>query len=434
MDGLQIGLPHNGTPPPPDPHAPLHSALTRSGPTPYRVLIHDYAGHPFQADLSRELARRGNRVLHAYFHQDPGPKGALTRLPTDPDTLNFAPVDIGFAYSKSGFLRRRRGDLAYGAALAALIEATRPELVLSGNTPTEAQHRIAACCTRLDIPLVHWCQDFYSLAVSRLLARRLPGPGHAIGAWYAHLERRQMRRAAHLIHITEDFRPRSEHWGIPSQRTSVIPNWAPLDAIPTGPRDTAWARALALPPGPRFVYCGTLGLKHDPGLLSALAAALGDTGSVLVVSAGAGADRLKRQSTHLPALKLLPLQPVDTLPLVLASADVLLAVIGREAGTYSVPSKILSYLCAARPIVLAAPAENRAARIIRESGAGIVVDPDDRPGFVAEARSLAADPIRAAKAGRAGRRYAEAHFAIAPIADRFDAIFRAALTSQRQIP
>lgn len=434
MDGLQIGSPPSGTPPPPDPRAPRHYTLPRSGQAPYRVLIHDYAGHPFQADLSRELARRGHTVLHAFFRQDPGPKGALTRLSSDPDTIDFAPVDIGFAYSKTGFLRRRRGDLAYGAALAALIASIRPDLVLSGNTPTEAQHRIAVRCTALGIPLVHWCQDFYSLAVARLLARRLPGPGHAIGAWYAHLERRQMRGAAHLIHITEDFRPRSERWGIPPERTSIIPNWAPLDTLPTGPRNTEWARAQGLPPGPRFVYCGTLGLKHDPTLLSALATALGDTGSVLVVSAGAGADRLQRQSAPLPALKLLPLQPIEALPLVLASADVLLAVIGREAGTYSVPSKVLSYLCAARPIVLAAPADNRAARIVRASGAGIVVAPDDPSGFVAAARAFAADPVRAARAGRAGRRYAEAHFAIAPIADRFDAIFRAALTPQRQIP
>ena len=26
------------------------------------ILLHDFAGHPFQAQLSRELARRGHRV------------------------------------------------------------------------------------------------------------------------------------------------------------------------------------------------------------------------------------------------------------------------------------------------------------------------------------------------------------------------------------
>ena len=29
-----------------------------------RVLVHDFAGHPFQIDLSRALARRGHTVRH----------------------------------------------------------------------------------------------------------------------------------------------------------------------------------------------------------------------------------------------------------------------------------------------------------------------------------------------------------------------------------
>ena len=31
-----------------------------------RVLVHDFAGHPFQIDLSRALARRGHTVQHVY--------------------------------------------------------------------------------------------------------------------------------------------------------------------------------------------------------------------------------------------------------------------------------------------------------------------------------------------------------------------------------
>ena len=31
-----------------------------------RVLVHDFSGHPFQVELSRELARRGHEVTHSY--------------------------------------------------------------------------------------------------------------------------------------------------------------------------------------------------------------------------------------------------------------------------------------------------------------------------------------------------------------------------------
>jgi colanic acid biosynthesis glycosyl transferase WcaI len=44
-----------------------------------KLVVHDYCGHPFQVQLSRNLAMRGHDVTHIYFADDPGPKGALAR-------------------------------------------------------------------------------------------------------------------------------------------------------------------------------------------------------------------------------------------------------------------------------------------------------------------------------------------------------------------
>ena len=94
-----------------------------------RILIHDYAGHPFQADLSRSLAARGHQVTHAWFAADTGPKGRLQRIASDPKGLEFAPLGAQIAYSKTNFLLRRRGDIAYGKSLARQVRQTCPELV-----------------------------------------------------------------------------------------------------------------------------------------------------------------------------------------------------------------------------------------------------------------------------------------------------------------
>ena len=40
-----------------------------------RILVNDYAGHPFQLQLSRSLARDGHTVLHTYFGAYQTPKG-----------------------------------------------------------------------------------------------------------------------------------------------------------------------------------------------------------------------------------------------------------------------------------------------------------------------------------------------------------------------
>lgn len=46
-------------------------------PRPLRILVHDFAGHPFQIDLSRALARRGHVVRHVYCESYTSGKGDL---------------------------------------------------------------------------------------------------------------------------------------------------------------------------------------------------------------------------------------------------------------------------------------------------------------------------------------------------------------------
>lgn len=64
-------------------------------------------------------------------------------------------------------------------------------------------------------------------------------------------------------------------------------------------------------------------------------------------SSGRRADWLAEEQDrrNLENLILLPFQDFDDLPYMLASADVLTVVLEQEAGSYSIPSKILSYLC-----------------------------------------------------------------------------------------
>ena len=390
-----------------------------------RILIHDYAGHPFQADLSRSLAARGHQVTHAWFAADTGPKGRLQRIASDPKGLEFAPLGAQIAYSKTNFLLRRRGDIAYGKALARQVRQTCPELVLSGNTPTEAQDALVSACARSGSPFVYWCQDFYALAASRILARKLPLLGPVIGAYYKALERRQMQGAAAIIHITDGFYRQTDAWGLDRNKIAVIPNWGPIAEIAPLDRNTDWARQQALQPGARFVYTGTLAAKHNPALLAALADALGAQEELVLVASGSGADQLaaRKTATRLHRLRPLGLQPIEALGQVLASADVLLAMIERDAGDFSVPSKILSYLCAGRPIVLAAPQDNLAAQIVKISGAGTVVEPEDIAGFVRAALAFRDAPKAAQRAGASGRAYAEAQFDLQAITDRFEAVF-----------
>ncbi len=118
-------------------------------------------------------------------------------------------------------------------------------------------------------------------------------------------------------------------------------------------------------------------------------------------------------------------QPFEALPDVLGSADVLVAILEADAGVFSVPSKVLSYFCAGRPVLLAVPKENLAAKIVEQSHAGLVVGPTEIGAFCSAARRLIDSPQLREQAGQAARRYAEKHFDIRRIGKEFEMILAA---------
>jgi len=106
-------------------------------------------------------------------------------------------------------------------------------------------------------------------------------------------------------------------------------------------------------------------------------------------------------------------------------------VLEPEAGAFSVPSKILTYLCAARPLLVSVPAGNLAARVVERSGGGVVVRPGDRPAFLAAAGRLLEDEQPRAELAKRGRAYAETEFDIESIAARFEGVLERARSARR---
>ncbi len=400
-----------------------------------KLVVHDYAGHPFQVELSRELAKRGHDIVHAFFADDQGPKGELARRTDDPPQLSFASVGIGRRYEKGSLLRRRFDDVTYGRKIAELIGREKPDLVISGNTPTEAQERIVKACRAVPCGFVYWLQDFYSVAVAQLLKKKLGLFGAAVGEYYRLLERRQLRQANAIVTIAEQFRSVVVNWTRAEEKVFTIENWGAMNAIRPDRKDNEWVRHHGLVDTFNFVYAGTLALKHNPRLLIELARRTKGSAMVVVVSQGIGTERLAsaRRSEGLDNLILLPPQPVAELGQVLAAADVAVAVLEREAGAFSVPSKVQSYMCAGRAILLAAPADNPAAQVVAREEAGIVVDPTDIPAFICAADRLQRDAGLRRRAAQRGRTYAERTYEISEVANRFERVFLFARRELEQV-
>jgi glycosyltransferase involved in cell wall biosynthesis len=391
-----------------------------------RIIVHDYVGHPFQVQLSRELAGRGHSVLHLYCSSFVTPRGELQRRDDDPPGFNVRGIALSAVIPKTNFIRRFQLEAEYARALNAECQRFGPEVILSANSPSIVQHRLARWCGRQGARLVSWIQDIYGLAAYRLLSRKLPIIGHLVGRYFIALDKASARRSDAIVVITDDFTTVLDGWGIDTSRVHVIHNWAPLEDMPMRPRDNDWARQHALKDGLRFIYSGTLAMKHNPALLLELAKMLDrdSSGELIVISEGAGVEWLAEQAAHdnLKTLRSMGFQPFEVLPDVLGSADVLVAILEADAGVFSVPSKVLSYLCAGRPVLLAVPSENLAAKIVVECGAGLAVEPADLGGFCRAAQQLIDSPPLRQQCGTAARRYAEEHFNIHRIGDQFEAI------------
>jgi colanic acid biosynthesis glycosyl transferase WcaI len=221
------------------------------------------------------------------------------------------------------------------------------------------------------------------------------------------------RRAARIVAVTESFRDDLVSRGIPSQKIHVVINGVDLATYTPRARNEALAREYGL--SGKFVagYMGTHGMAHAlPKVLEA-AARLKHRDDVAFFFAGSGAERAAVERLvaehRLENVKLIPRQPKERMPDLWSLCD--LAVVplrNSEVFATVIPSKIFESMGMGVPILMSLP-EGEATSIIRRSGSGVCVPPEDPRAMADAIEALADDPVRMhglrLAARRAGEQY-----------------------------
>ncbi len=396
-----------------------------------RILVHDFPGHAFPVQLSRALAHRGHTVRHLCFPAFQAPKGPLARRADDPANFEVAFLELDAPFEKHSFVKRWRQERELASRTQAAIASFAPDAVLAGNAPLDVQAASYRGARAANAAFVYWLQDLVGFAMRKILGRKLGLPGTLVGMAYEAKERQLLCKSDAVVAITDDFRPLLAKWGVAAESLHIVENWAAREEVASASRDNAWAREHGLVGRTVFLYSGTLGLKHDPSLLLDLAKSQPDA-ALVVNSEGLGAEWLRARGPEAPNMLILPFQPFERLGEVLASADILVAILEPDAGVFSVPSKVLTYLCAGRPLLVAIPPENLAARLVLREGAGLAAAPGDRAAFLAAASRLAAEPALRTAMGAKALDYAAKTFDIAAIARRFEAILEQAIRTRKK--
>jgi glycosyltransferase involved in cell wall biosynthesis len=379
-----------------------------------RILLHDYGAYPFTFELARYWADRGHCVRFAYHSEVPEIRGRL------PDQRGLELICVG-EMRKRRFCSRPIADRAYGSRIAAMIRPRSWDVVVSANTPLDAQQRIVSAARGAGVAFIYWMQDYISRGVDIAVGKKLTKlAGRAVSAWYRKLELRLLRAASAVILASPQFREIASCAGVDKRSCFVIENWCPLGDIAPCPQDNRWARGHGLAGQPVLLYSGTLGLKHDPRQLVTLAEQVPEA-KVVIVAEGPGADWLRARQLPINLIAL-PFEPYGRLSEVLASASVLIAISDDAAASFCFPSKLWTYLAAGRPVLGIMPATSYAASLITSSDAGIVIPPGDLARSCEPIRTLLADPARLAWMSAAARATAQRRCDIAAIGPAMDRV------------
>lgn len=208
--------------------------------------------------------------------------------------------------------------------------------------------------------------------------------------------------------------------GYPSRRIRLIRSPIDLNRVTPVPRTPGWRDRLGIA-GDAFVVlsAGSMGLKQ--GITNIVEAArlgmlknMSPTVVWVLVGDGEMRDAVKELVQRYGLgrdVRLLPFQPEDQLVSMFAAADVLVLNQLASVKDAVIPSKLLTYMAAGKPVLAAVNATSQGAEILREADGGALVEPEDPEALIRGVEALRNTPPEALAAmGARNRRYAEDHF------------------------
>ena len=372
-----------------------------------RIVVLDYSGHIPQADLARSLAKRGHNVRHMYCSDYISGRGVVEREATDPIDLEFINISIKKDFNRYNPLERLMHELTIAKEFWSKIQEFNPDHTIFSNVPLFAMSRLAKKMKNNNCPYLFWWQDVYSIAIGETF-RKFGIIAWPIKKYLISLEKKILRSSHSVVAISPNFEPIFRSWKQDLKKFSMYPNWTPINLFSNKqPSPANKNKKLA-------VYAGTLGLKHRPEILIQLADdpefnRIG--GVVVVVSEGYGREFLERAENKRQNIELYDFLPITELAQLFADASVLIAVLDPAASSFSVPSKVMSYLSAGKPIVASIDPNNASAKILKNTGAGIVISPEATALEFSEAvTKIVSNPQIAISMSESGIKYAEENF------------------------
>lgn len=241
------------------------------------------------------------------------------------------------------------------------------------------------------------------------------------------LEKNLYQRVDHITVMSEKNKEIVDKTSGDNSKVSVVYNWVDTDYILPGERNNEFRREFGL--GDKFVlsFAGCIAESQDMDIILESAKALEKYEDIQFLLAGNGPRYdytvNKSQEMMLKNVIIIPIQPREKYVKLLAASDVALVTLNPLVATPVVPSKILSIMSAARPVLASLPLSGDAPKIIERAQCGLVVAAGDREAFKKSILKLYQDAQLRREYGEKGRNYVVNNFSLKVCAGIYEKLF-----------
>ncbi len=231
----------------------------------------------------------------------------------------------------------------------------------------------------------------------------------ALAHW---LEKFLYTHATHILVNSPAYKEYLLTKGVPETKITFIPYGTDINMFNPDVDGSSVREKLGLQDKFFVLYAGAMGQAHDLYTVLRAARRLNEEPQIHFVFFGAGKERdnLEAEAERLGLRNVLfaGICPKKEMPLVIASADVCLAIlqnIPMFRTTY--PNKVFDYMAAARPTVLVIDGVVR--EVIEASRGGVFVEPGNDELLAKTILELSHDPERVKQMGKNARAYLVKH-------------------------
>jgi colanic acid biosynthesis glycosyl transferase WcaI len=387
------------------------------------------------AEIAEFIASKGNEVtvITSFPNRPSGniyPGYKRRFISRDVQSKEYKTVRCFATFSRRSSLRNRFAEnITFGitSGLAALF-MPKPDVIFSNTWPIFATG-IITCVARLrKIPLVISVQDIYP---ESLLAQNRISPHSFVVHLLKKIDRGIARRCRSLIVISNTFAEIYRKAGLPADQIHVVPNWGNPNMLVTDASERRDLRYEFSIPEDSFVcvYAGNIGMASGVDTCIEAFNYIKPTENICLLIAGEGSQLMACQAlaNHVDTdrIKILSPWPTQKTTAVLSTADCFLLPTQGKQSLASVPSKLISYLFAGKPIISGSLPQSETAKTVIKARCGVVVNPSDPEGLAAAISTMSALPNNERKRmGVYGKMFAHMHFSSKACLPHIDDIIR----------